>query len=221
MNAGGTGLRIVDPHRFQCGSGSRDFITKIVNFYSWKKSKFLKQKCSIFIHRLQWSTMSIRHFNKYEICPLFSFIFGPMCPPSWIQIRSMPTKFNTDPCGSRSATLEKIGIFNKPASKSKRMSEPRLCPTKETSPEKPGFLSPTKGQPVIKFCQEKLCLAKKSRWKSLCSRSADPDPIFNMMRTRIQLTAFLRIPDEDSDPASRNDEGPYRSEFAILVETIF
>ncbi len=109
-------------------------------------------------------------------------------------------------------TRNRIVLFNKPASKSKRMREPRLCPIKETSPEKPGFLNATKPCPV-----------KNCGWKCQCSGpvgpdsafhcNAEPDPtLFTLMRIRIQLMTLMRTPDEDSDPASRN---PWRSEFTV------
>jgi hypothetical protein len=120
---------VVDPHWFQCGSGSGSTIVrqcgygsrvwwpKIVIFVDKKNSFFIKNS---FLSRPPWRRSKLhenpsalkRTFNvsKKEISSLFSVFVGHFCPPGSSSSLSR-FKINGDPCGSGSTTQAKATII--------------------------------------------------------------------------------------------------------------
>ncbi len=122
---------VVDPHRFQCGSGFSIFLTmriqirtgiqilgfddqKLEKIYSWKKiaiylSQGLPKGRPSYRRSLQPSKENICHFKTWIF---FAFVFhfcftgsgSRSVFPMRIPIPIHPTKINVDPCGSGSTT---------------------------------------------------------------------------------------------------------------------
>jgi len=113
---------VVDPHWFQCGSGSGSSILgqcgsgygvlmiKIVKFYKWfkKKPSFLiniliyfsidldEWRPSYWRRSLQPSIENIQHFKTWNF---FFFYFSWSCLPFWFRTRIQQTKINANTCG--------------------------------------------------------------------------------------------------------------------------